>query len=102
MNHFEFFQTFVEIFASQGAPPISMTQTANFATCTAGVDDTGAHCRWQIIRTISDCLHLKVNLKEKNFLYVNSTTQRCLNKIIITFLFEDFFHLPLVDSGGAP
>ncbi len=30
-------------------------------------------------------LHLKVNLKEKIYLYVNSTTQRCPNKIIKTF-----------------
>ncbi len=37
--------------------------------------------------TISDCLYLKMNLK--NYLYVNSTTQRCPN-------FSDwrFFHLP--------
>ncbi len=28
--------------------------------------------RWQIMGTISDCWHLKVNLKEKIYLYVNS------------------------------
>jgi hypothetical protein len=32
----------VEIFASQGAPPISTTPAANFATVTAGVVDTGS------------------------------------------------------------
>jgi hypothetical protein len=48
--------------------------------------------------TISDCLHFKVNLKEKIYLYVNSTAQRCPNKIIKTFLKEDFFHL----SRGIP
>ncbi len=38
-----------------------------------------------------------MNLKEKNYLYVNITTQRCANKIIKkTFLIEDFFHLPPV------
>ncbi len=46
--------------------------------------------RWQIIRTISGFKHLKVNLKAKIYLYVNSTTQRCPNKIIKIFLLEDF------------
>jgi hypothetical protein len=31
----------VEIFASQGAPPVSTTPVANFATSFAGVVDTG-------------------------------------------------------------
>ena len=30
------------------------------------------------------------------YLYVNSTTQRCQNKIIKTFMIEDFLHLPPV------
>ncbi len=51
--------------------------------------------RGYILGTISDCLHLKVNLKKKN---VNSTTQRCPNKIFKTFLIEDFFHLPTVSG----
>jgi hypothetical protein len=46
--------------------------------------------------TMSDCLHLTVNLKNKNYLDVNSDTQRCPNKIFKTFLIEDFFHLLLV------
>ncbi len=62
--------------------------------------------RWQIIGTISDWLHLTVNLKEKNYLYVNSTTQRCPtppNKIIKTFLVEDFCICHRCnDTGGAP
>jgi hypothetical protein len=33
---------------------------------------------------------------------VNSTTQKCSNKIFKTFLIEDFFHLPPFDTGGAP
>jgi hypothetical protein len=33
-------------------------------------------------------------LKAKMYIYVNSTTQRCPNKIIKIFLLEDFFHLP--------
>jgi hypothetical protein len=34
--------------------------------------------QWQIMGTISDCLHLKVNLKKKIYPYVNSTTKRCV------------------------
>jgi hypothetical protein len=61
-DHFEFFQKFAEIFASQGAPPVSttpvanlppvsipvanlppvsMTPAANFATSSPCVVDTG-------------------------------------------------------------
>ncbi len=59
--------------------------------------------RWQIMGTISDCLlvHRKVNLRKKIYLYVNSTTQRCPNKIFKTFLIEDFFHLPPVSTTPA-
>ena len=46
--------------------------------------------------TISGCSHLKMNLKAKIYKYVNSTTQRCANKIIKIFLLEGFFHLPPV------
>jgi hypothetical protein len=38
---FEFFRKFAEIFTSQGAPPVSTTPAANFATSSAGVVDTG-------------------------------------------------------------
>jgi hypothetical protein len=46
--------------------------------------------------TISGCRYHKVNLKAKIYIYVNSTTQRCPNKIIKIFLLEGFFHLPPV------
>jgi hypothetical protein len=46
--------------------------------------------------TISGCRYLKVNLKAKIDIYVNSTTQRCPNKIIKIFLLEGFFYLPPV------
>jgi hypothetical protein len=46
--------------------------------------------------TMSGCRHLKVNLKAKIYIYVNSTIQRCPNKIIKIFLLEGFFHLPPV------
>ncbi len=52
--------------------------------------------RWQIMATISGCRYLKVNLKAKIYIYVNSTTQRCPNKIIKSFMLEGFFHLPPV------
>jgi hypothetical protein len=40
--------------------------------------------------TMSGCIHLKVNLKAKFYIYVNSTTQRCPNKIIKIFQLEGF------------
>jgi hypothetical protein len=48
------------------------------------------------METISGCRHLKVNLKATNYIYVNSTTERCANKINKIFLLEYFFYLPLV------
>ncbi len=48
--------------------------------------------------TISGCSHLKLNLKAKIYIYVKSTTQRCPNKIIKIFQFEDFCHLPPVSA----
>ncbi len=154
---FEFFRKFAEIFASQGAPPVSMTPVANLPpvsttpaaklppvsmTPVANLPPVSttwwqifppfslallipvanlppvstipaanlppvsttpvANChryqrrRWQIMATISGCRHLKVNLKAKIYIYVNSTTQRCSNKIIKIFLLEGFFHLPPV------
>jgi hypothetical protein len=37
----KFFRKFAEIFASQGAPPVSTTSAAYFATSSAGIVDTG-------------------------------------------------------------
>jgi hypothetical protein len=48
--------------------------------------------------TISGCSHLKLNLKAKIYIYVNSTTQRCSNKKIKIFQFEDFCYLPPVSA----
>ncbi len=48
--------------------------------------------------TISGCSHLKLNLKAKIYIHVTSTTQRCPNKIIKNFQFEDFCHLPPVSA----
>jgi hypothetical protein len=55
------------------------------------INDTGWYrwCRWyqwKIMVTISDCLHLKVNLRKKIIPYVISTTQRCQNKILVWIL----------------
>ncbi len=54
-----------------------------------------------IMGTISGYLHLTVKVKEKMYQYIKSTTQRCPNKIIKTFLIEDFFHLPQMSATGA-
>jgi hypothetical protein len=52
--------------------------------------------RWQIATSINDtsgkfASGVKVNIKAKIYIYVNSTIQRCPNKIIKIFLIEDFF-----------
>ncbi len=49
--------------------------------------------QWQIMGTISDCWHLKVNLEEKMYLYVNSTTQRCPNKRIKKLFWLKIFYI---------
>ncbi len=58
-----FFRKFAEIFASQGAPPISTTP----------------------VSTVSNCWQLKMNLKFFFYLYASSTTQRCPKEIIKKF-----------------
>jgi hypothetical protein len=40
-DSFKFFRKFAEIFASQGAPPVSTTPVANFPTIFASIVDTG-------------------------------------------------------------
>jgi hypothetical protein len=45
---------------------------------------------------ISGCRNLKVNLKAKVYIYVDSTIQRCPNKIYK--IYKDFFHLPPVSA----
>jgi hypothetical protein len=129
-----------EIFASQDAPPVSITLAANFATGTtvvvdtggkfatgvkdtgskfvAGVSDTAPNChqyqwhrwqnrhrcqqlRWQIMGTLSDWWHLKLNLKEKIYLYVYSTSERYQKEIIQTFMIEESFRLPLLSTTLA-
>jgi hypothetical protein len=52
--------------------------------------------RWQTMGLISGCRYLKVNLKAKMFICVNSTIQRCPIKSIKIFLIEDFSRLPPV------
>jgi hypothetical protein len=51
---------------------------------------------------MSGCRYLKVNLKAKIYLYVNSTIHRCPNKIIKIFLVEDFLDLPPVSVSLTP
>jgi hypothetical protein len=69
---------------------------ANFSTIFASVVDTGGKFATGVNDTggkfatgvndaggklppVSGCRHLKVNLKVKIYIYVNSTTQRCPN-----------------------
>jgi hypothetical protein len=91
---FKFLQTFAVIFASQSAPPVSTTPVANLPQILPPILLVSLIYQWQITWTVSDCLHLKVNVMEKFYLYVYSTTHRCPNKIIKTFLIEEFCHLP--------
>jgi hypothetical protein len=66
-------------------PPVSTTLVANCHRYQRHRWQICHRCqrqRWQIMATISGCRHLKVNLKPKIYTYVNSTTQRCPNKII--------------------
>jgi hypothetical protein len=65
-DRFEFFRKFAEIFASQGAPLVSTTPVANFATSFASVVDNGGE-QWE---QVSDCRQLKINLKKKKFIYM--------------------------------
>jgi hypothetical protein len=55
-------------------------------------------CWWQIMGTFFRLLTPQRELEEKNWSYVNSSTQRCPNKLFKTFLTKDFCHLPLVSS----
>jgi hypothetical protein len=118
LDRFKFFRKF----ASQGAPPVSTTpgwqifppfslvllipaanlpavSTIPAANLPPLSTTPVANCHQyqqpqrQIMATISGCRHLKVNLKAKIYIYVNSTTQRCPNKIIKIFLLEGFFQV---------
>ncbi len=70
-------------------PPVSTTPVAN----------CHQYQRWhrrQTMGLISGCRYLNVNLMAKMYICVNSTIQRCPNKLIKIFLIEDFSHLPPV------
>jgi hypothetical protein len=88
---------FTEIFAKSSCPTGVNYTGGKFVTGTKDTSSkyssgTGGEfaTRWQKMGTISAFLHIKVNLKEKIYLYVYSAAQRCSNKIIKTFLIEDF------------
>jgi hypothetical protein len=75
------FRIFSKIRGDIRAPPVSPVSTtleANFANSFASVVDTDG------------CRLLKVHLKAKIYVYVNSTTQ--------IYLIEDVFHLPPVST----
>ena len=79
-------------------PPVSLVLLIPVAYCHWCQQYRRQICRWQTMLLISGCRYLKVNLKAKIYIYVNSTIQRCPNKIIKIFLIEDFFHLPPVSA----
>jgi hypothetical protein len=96
---FKFFQKLSEVFASQGAPQVSTAPVAiHISADLTPVSMTLAVNCHRCIRLITPLCELE----EKLYLFVNSTTQKCSNKIFKTFLFEDCFHLPPIDTGGAP
>ncbi len=88
-------------------PPVSTTPVANCHRYQRHRRQIRHRCqwhRWQIMGTISGCRNLKVHLKAKINIYVNSTTQRCPNKIIKISQLDDFFPFAIgvVYTGGAP
>ncbi len=78
-----------EILASQGALLVSMTLVAigKFAT---GVNNTGSKFSYRTAGVVDTSGKFAARVNDK------FTTPRCPNKIIKTFLIEDFFLLPLV------
>ncbi len=76
LDRFKFIQKFAEIFASQGAPPVSTIPAANCHRYQRHRWQICRRCRWQrwqIMATISGCRHLKMNLKAKIDICVYST-----------------------------
>jgi hypothetical protein len=57
---------------SGNLPPISTTPAVNLPPVRC------QQHRWQIIGTVSDCSHFKLNLKKKLYLYINSTIPKCI------------------------
>jgi hypothetical protein len=74
-------------------PPVSTILAANLlpmsTTPVANCHRYQRHRRQMVL--ISGCRYLKVNLKAKIYIHVNSSIQRCPNKIIKNFQIEDFF-----------
>ncbi len=89
----------VSTIPAENLPPVSMTPVANCHLYQRHHRQIYHWCqqhRWQIMGTISGCRHLKVNLKAKIYIYVNSTIQRCPNKIIK--IFSDWRFFPFATS----
>ena len=90
LDRFEFFRKFAEIFASQGAPPVSTTPMANLPP----VSKTPVAKLPPVSTTpVAGFRQLKVNLKAKIYIHVNSSIQRCPNKIIKHFLILKIFFI---------
>ncbi len=69
-------------------PPVSLVLLIPVANCHRYQRHRRQIChwcrwhRWQTMGLISGCRYLKVNLKANMYICVNSTVQRCPNKII--------------------
>ena len=102
------FQVTAAWYCSHYLPPVSTTPVANCHRYQQHRRQICHRCqrhRWQTMGLISGCRYLKVNLKVKINTYVNSTIQRCYNKIIKIFLIKDLFFsfaTGVNDTGGLP
>ncbi len=88
-------------------PPVSTTPVANchqYQRHRRQICHRYQRHRWQTMGLISGCRYLKVNLKAKMYICVNSTIQRCPNKIIKKFSDWRFFSFAtgVTDTGGQP
>ncbi len=92
------------------APEYSIKTDFNFfensriyrkSRCTTGINDTGGK-QWE---QLSNCWQLKMNLKNKIYVYSNSSTQRCPKKKYHKHL-SDWRFFPFAisvnDTGGKP
>ncbi len=123
-DRFKFFQKSAEIFASQGAPTISMTPSVNFATGTTGIVDSGCIIAAVvndsggkfpptsttpavnlppvvILPPVSTTWVAKNGnnirlLRHKKLIHMLRLLPKGVKKIIKIFLIEDFFRLPPV------
>jgi hypothetical protein len=87
-------QKSAEIFAIQGAPPVSTTPVANLSPVST---TPAANCHWyqqhwrQTMGTISGCRYLKVNLKQKFIYMLAQLSKGVPTKLLKFFSLKIFF-----------